>query len=191
LTVRGGLNKISFSDGAETAWYKDAVTFLSARGITSGTSSTAPVFSPDTQVTRGQFLVMLLRACDIEPAQSGAENFADAGDTYYTGYLAAARALGITEGVGDNRFAPDAAVSRQEMFTLMYRTLEALGELPEGASGKSLSDFSDASAVADYARSPMEALVKAGVVSGSGGKLNPSGVSTRAQMAQLIYNLLH
>ncbi len=181
---------MSFSDVADGAWYEDAVTFLAARGITSGTSETAPVFSPDAQVTRGQFLVMLLRSYGIEPAAKGADNFADAGDGYYTGYLAAAKALGISRGVGDNRFAPDAAVSRQEMFTLMYRALEALSELPGGTSGKSLSDFSDAAGLADYAKAPVEALVKAGVVSGSGGKLDPAGASTRAQMAQLIYNLL-
>jgi len=183
-----GYNKVSFTDVSATAWYGGAVTFLSARSITSGT--TATTFSPDATLTRGQFITMLLRAYGVTAVTNPMDNFSDAGSTYYTGYLAAARKLGITIGVGDNKFAPDSAITRQEMFTLLYNALKRLDKLPTSASSKTLSDFADAGGVASWASDAMTALVRAGTVTGDGGKLNPTGKTTRAEMAQLLYNLL-
>lgn len=53
-----------------------------------------------------QFIVLLMNAYSIAPDAKPADNFADAGDTWYTGYLAAAKRLGISAGVGNNMFAP-------------------------------------------------------------------------------------
>ena len=92
--------------------------------------------------------------------------------------------------MGDNKFAPEKAITRQEMFTLLYNALKNISQLPQGDSGKTLSEFSDANSVAAWATEAMTVLVKSGMVSGSDGKLDPTGGSTRAQMAQVLYNLL-
>jgi len=76
------------------------------------------------------------------------------------------------------------------MFTMLYRALDKLNELPEATTNKALSDFSDSASISDYAKDAFETLVKGGIVSGSDGKLNPTDQSTRAQMAQILYNLL-
>jgi hypothetical protein len=120
----------------------------------------------------------------------GWDSLHDTGNSYYTGYLAAAKRLGIAEGYGGNLFAPDKEISRQEMFTLLYRALTVIGLLPAGESGKALSDFSDAAQVASWAKDAVTLLVGAGTISGSSGKLTPNSTATRAQMAQLLYNLL-
>lgn len=177
-----------FSDVKEADWFYDAVSFLAEKGITNGTS--AATFSPDAILTRGQFITMLLKAYGIEPDVNPGDNFADAGNTYYTGYIAAAKARGISDGVGENMFAPEMAITRQEMFTLLYNALKALNKLPVADTGKTLADFTDSSDAASWARSAIDALVKSGTVSGSGSKLDPTGGSTRAQMAQVLYNLL-
>jgi hypothetical protein len=183
-----GYNKVSFSDVADTAWYSDAVSYLAARGITSGT--TATTFGSSAVLTRGQFITMLLKAYGIAPDTNSGDNFTDAGSTYYTGYLASAKKLGVSDGIGGNLFAPEKAVTRQEMFTMLYNALKAMKKQPEGTSGKELSDFSVASNVAPWATDAMSALVKAGMISGSGGKLSPTSTTTRAEMAQVLYNLL-
>ncbi|MGI6667229.1 MAG: S-layer homology domain-containing protein [Bacillota bacterium] len=87
--------------------------------------------------------------------RSPTDNFSDAGETYYTGYLAAAKRLGISAGVGDNMYAPGKEITRQEMFTLLYNTLKIIGRLPQGDSGKTLLDFSDASEIASWAEEAM------------------------------------
>lgn len=187
-TYAVGYHKVAFSDVAEGTWCYEAVTFLAARGITGGTTETA--FNPNTTLTRGQFITMVMRAYGIEPDNSSADNFSDAGNTYYTGYLAAAKRLGITNGVGGNKFAPKQAVSRQQMFALLYNALKAIGQLPEGDSGKTLSDFTDSASISPYAQEAMASMVKSGAVSGSNGNLKPTATTTRAQMAQVLYNLL-
>ena len=183
-----GYNAVNFIDVASDTWYHDAVTFIAARDVTTGTSS--GVFSPNATLTRGQFMVMLMRAYGIEADENPTDNFDDAGDTYYTNYLAAAKRLAITGGIGDNLFAPDSEISRQDMFALLYRTLDVLGELPEKSTGETIGAFSDSVEISAYAQQAMNAFVNAGVISGSDGKLDPMGTSTRAQMAQVLYNLL-
>jgi len=183
-----GYHKVIFSDVADGAWYRNAVTFCAARGITGGTGG--GLFNPDGVLTRGECVVMLMRAYGIEPEDNPAENFEDAGNTYYTNYLAAAKKLGIASGVGDNSFAPEREVTRQEMITLLYRALDVLGDLPAATGKQTLSDFSDAGEISDYARTAVDAFVEIGAVTGSGGKLNPEGNAPRAQMVQILCRML-
>ncbi|MBU7006030.1 S-layer homology domain-containing protein [Phosphitispora fastidiosa] len=184
-----GHNPVTFSDVRADAWYRDAVDFIAARGITSGTGD--GIYSPDMRLTRGQFMVLLMNAYQIEPASGEITgNFADAGNTYYTSYLAAAKSLGISNGVGNNMFAPDKEITRQEMFVLLYNALQLIDELPAATNDKQLGTFSDAGQVAAWANEAMSALVRSGVVSGSDNILSPAETTTRAQMAQVLYNLL-
>lgn len=183
-----GYHAVDFADVSDSAWYRDAVTYLAARKITSGTSDTT--FHPNGTLTRGQFITLLMRAYGIEADDAPVDNFADAGNTYYTGYLAAAKRLGISSGVGGNYFAPQRPITRQDMSTLLYKFLTVFGRLSENDSGKTPGDFSDQEAVAPYAQEAMAYLVKAGVLSGSNGLLSPKADITRAQTAQVLYRLL-
>ncbi|MEA4846301.1 MAG: immunoglobulin domain-containing protein [Clostridiaceae bacterium] len=149
-------NKVSFNDVPASAWYHDAVSFIAARNITSGTGNGN--YSPDAKLTRGEFIVLMMRAYGISPDTDPTDNFTDAGNTYYTGYLAAAKRLGISEGVGNNMYMPGKEITNQEMFTLLHNALKVIGQLPQGEDGN--------------------------------GVLTPAGMTTRAEMAQVLYNLL-
>ena len=181
-------NMITFKDVYPTAWYRDAVVFIAARGITAGTGDGS--FESENNLTRAEFLVMMMKAYEMEPGTDLSGNFADAGTTWYTGYLAAAKKLGIAAGIGNNLFAPDREINRQEMFTLLYNTLKLIDKLPEGTSGSELPDYRDAVMVAPWAKDAMTLFVKTGIVSGSGGLLSPEDTTTRAEMAQVLYSLL-
>ena len=183
-----GYNRVNFNDVLAKDWYSKAIGFIAARKITTGTGSGS--YSPDAKLTRGEFIVMLLKAYDIAPDTNRSDNFTDAGNTYYTGYLAAAKRLGISGGVGDNLFAPGKEITRQEMFTMLYNALNAIGRLPEGKAGKDLTAFTDAGDIASWAKDAMMFFVKTGTVGGNGGKLSPSATTTRAEIAQVLYNLL-
>jgi len=186
-----GYNSFSFNDVASNAWYKDAVDFIVARSITTGTGNNN--YSPNADLTRGQFIVMLLKAYQIEAANDAdilAANFSDAGDTYYSDYLAAAKSLGIAKGLGNNLFAPNKEISRQEMFVLLYNTLDILDELPAASGSNQLADYDDADDVASWANEALSTLIKAGIVSGNNNRIDPLTITTRAQMAQVLYNLL-
>lgn len=183
-----GYNKISFADVTENASYSKAVTFVAAREITVGTGDGK--FSPEGNLTRGQFLVMVMKAYGIAPEKDVMDNFSDAGDTYYTNYLAAAKRLGITAGVGDNRYEPEKAVTRQEMFTLLYKTLKAMGKLEQLEADKSLMSYKDADKAAVWAKEALTYFVGAGAMDGDGVYLNPEVVASRSQMAQVLYDML-
>ena len=194
-----GLNAIEFNDVSDTAWYAKAVRFAAARGIVSGIGNNR--FSPNGQLTRSQVLVMIMRSYGIAPDSNTSDNFKDTGNTWYTGYLAAAKRLGITKGVGNNLFAPDNAITRQEMCALLYNMLKLIGELPERSSStdtgypqstgaESLTSFTDADQVATWANEAMAALIEMRVINGSNGRLTPTATADRAQMVQVLYNLL-
>jgi len=187
-------NKMIFNDVAKSAWYYKAVSFIAARDITTGTGNRN--FSPKAKLTRGEFMVMLMKAYGIAPDSNSTDNFSDAGSTYYTGYLAAAKRLGITAGVGNNMFAPDKKITRQEMFTLLYNSLKVIGQLPQSekpsqdSADRTRSDFTDAGRISFWAKDAMTVMIETGTVSGNGGKLSPISTTTRAEMAQVLYNLL-
>ena len=176
-----------FIDVPDNAWYTPAVEFIAGKNITAGTGNAT--FSPNTSLTRGQFMVLLMRAYGIAPNSNSTDNFSDAGSTYYTSYLATAKNMGIAQGVGNNRFQPESDISRQEMFTLLYNALKTLNKLPSTGS-TAPSSYSDSNQIASYAQNAIKVLSADGIISGSGGKINPTGLSKRAQMAQVLYNLL-
>lgn len=183
-----GYNKVSFRDVPESAWYYEAVSFIAARDITTVTDD--DYFYPNVRLTRGDFLVMLMKAYDIAPDTDPTDNFSDAGDTYYTGYLAAAKRLGLAAGVGNNMYAPEKEITRQEVFTLLYNALKIINRLPKGKSGKTLADFTDAERIAPWAKEAMALLTETGTINGSGRKLSPRDPMTRAEWASGLRNCL-
>ena len=76
------------------------------------------------------------------------------------------------------------------MFTLLYNTLKVINQLPQGDSGKTLFDFADAGQIDSWAEDVMTLLVETGTIGGNAGKLTPTSTTTRAEMAQVLYNLL-
>lgn len=188
-TKQNLLKMVSFNDVTNDAWYFNAISFISAKRIASGTGGGN--FGPGLKLKRGDCLVMLMKGYEIEPDIGSLNNFLDAGNTYYTDYLAAAKRLKISGGVGENMFAPEKEISRQEVFTMIYNAIKGLNKLPGGDTGKALSDFSDAGKIQPWASEAMAYFVKAGVISGNaGGELTPESAISRAEMAQVLYNLL-
>lgn len=183
-----GYNKVSFNDVSVNAWYNKAVSFIAAREITTGTGNGR--YNPESKLTRGEFIVMLMRAYGISPDVNPTDNFSDAGNTNYAGYLAAAKRLGISTGVGNNQYAPGQEITRQEMFTLLYNALKVIGQLPQGDSGRTLSDFTDAGQISTWAQDAMRLLVETGTIGGDAARLAPASTTTRSEMAQVLNNLL-
>ncbi len=177
------VKEMIFTDVSEDAWYFDAVEFVYGKGITNGVSETE--FAPNGKVTRGQFITMLCRAYGIE--EMDGDNFADCGDTWYTGYLAAAKQLGIANGVGDNMFAPDRFVTREEMVTLLYNYYKSQDMVGEEATETSFADDADVSA---WAKAAVAYASEEGIINGKGDNMfDPRGNATRAELAQIFYNI--
>lgn len=191
-------NPVAFRDVTAGAWYREAVSFIAARGITSGIAD--GLFAPQESLTRAQFVVMLLKAYGIEAedaAEAGAStlivNFTDAGNTYYTNALYTAKALGIAKGIGSNLFAPDRSISREEMLVLLYNALTVMNEMPavdDSSARPALESFADAALVSEWAKPGISEMIRNGVISGADNRIMPKDMTTRAEMAQVLYQLL-
>ena len=183
-----GYNEKTFVDVKSSSWYSNAVSFIAARDITSGT--TATTFTPNAKITRGQFIVMAMKAFDIKVDDKPTTNFIDAGNTYYTNYLATAKHMGIVSGVGDKKFAPDSKITRQDFVTILYNIMKATDEIPSYKNTSKFDKFNDVETIAGYAKEAMKSYVENGYIAGSNNVLNPNDYATRAEMAQLLYNIL-
>ncbi|WP_051251125.1 glycosyl hydrolase 53 family protein [Paenibacillus harenae] len=183
-----GYNEVKFNDVTSKNWYSDAVGYLAAREIANGVGGST--FAPEKNVTRADFLMMVMDAYGIETDAAINDNFSDAGNKYYTEYLGTARKLGLVSGVGGNKFMPEATISRQDMSVILFNILKQLDELPSGKNGKSYERFVDTAAVAGYAKDAMKLLVEAGMIDGNGNELDPKATATRAQVAQIVYNCI-
>ena len=107
-----------FADVPGDAYYTDAVLWAYQAGITNGTDSTH--FSPDMTVTRGQAVTLLCRM--MNGSAEGGNPFLDvADDAYYSDAVRWAAANGVTNGISETRFAPDAVCTRAQIVTFLYR----------------------------------------------------------------------
>lgn len=184
----GGINAVkTFVDLAGYEWAKTQIEALASKGIINGTSETT--FSPGMNITRADFICMLVRALNLTASTDG--NFSDVPSTaYYYQAVGTAQKLGIAIGKGDNLFLPKENISRQDMMVITSRALKISGrQLDDSASD--LSGFKDASNVAAYAVNAAAQLNKAGVVTGNNGLINPQGTATRAETAVIMYRILN
>lgn len=107
-----------FGDVAVGSWYSEAVAWLAASGVTTGTSPTT--FSPDDEVTRAQMATFLWRFRGSPAAAPGPFSDVPAGQ-YYTEAVGWLAESGITTGTSPTTFSPDDVVSRAQMATFLWR----------------------------------------------------------------------
>ncbi|MDF2924805.1 MAG: multidomain protein with s-layer y region, glug motif, ig motif, i-set domain, pkd domain [Paenibacillaceae bacterium] len=177
----------AFSDLGSHAWAKQAAEVLASKGIIDGTGYN--LYSPANNITRADFMLLLVKTLGLTASLES--NFVDVqpGDYYYEA-VGVAKKRGISDGIGDNLFAPAAFISRQDMMTLTARALKAYRELEIPADTRVLDAFSDQGDIAGYAAESLAALVRAGLVEGTDkGSINPQGFASRAEAAVFLYRI--
>lgn len=176
----------TFTDLANHAWAKDAIYTLKNKGIISGISDTE--FAPANNIKRGDFILILTRMLGVN--NEFTENFADVPESaYYYRAIGSAKAAGIAQGSGEN-FMPENSITRQDLITLAYRAFLAKGYITETTDLISLDTFGDKDSISDYAKTSMASMVKAGIIQGSNGNVNPKGFATRAEVAVMCARLV-
>lgn len=173
-----------FTDVSGSAWYYDAVKFVYDYDLMNGVGNNK--FSPDTTLTRAMLAQVLYNLDEARGSYAGV--FTDVtGSAWYANAVNWAAASGIVEGKGNNKFDPDAPVTRQEMAAIFYRYASYKGY--DVSAAASLDRFTDASKVASWAKDAMSWAVGGYVINGKGaGRLDPTGTATRAEVAQILMN---
>ena len=168
LTVNDGAtvkivdNSKDFID-TQDHWAKDAIDFVSARGLVNGMNDS--IYAPNNSTTRAQLWTILARQNDAN---------LNGGNTWYESAQNWAKAKGISDGAN-----PNAAINRAQMVTMLWR---AMGQ-PAPATA---ATFTDVSADSYYAGAVSWA-VENGVTTGvGGGRFDPTATCTRAQIAAFL-----
>lgn len=171
LTVNGGAtvkivdNSKDFAD-TQDHWAKDAIDFVSARGLVNGMNDS--IYAPNASTTRAQLWTILARQNDAD---------LNGGNTWYEKAQLWSKDKGVSDGSD-----PNGTINRAQVVTMLWR---AEGQPAAGGN----ASFADVPADSYYAQAVAWA-VEGGITAGvGGGRFDPNSTCTRAQIATFLYRL--
>ena len=190
-TIIAALNptpNADFLDVSRVDWFYYDVRYVCENGLMNGTSRNR--FSPYGTATRGMLVTILYRM-ENEPRCFGSAAFSDVKPgAYYEKAVVWASQNNIVSGYTDGTFRPDAPVTREQLASILYRYTRYRGQDVSAAGTTSLTGYGGAQTVSSYALPAMRWACGTGILQGANGKLNPSGLATRAQLAAMLHRYL-
>lgn len=166
-----------FYDVPNDAFFYEAVKWAVKSGVTNGLSDT--MFGPYESCTRAQIVTFLWRAAG-SPEPKTASSFADVpASAYYAKAVAWAVENGITNGMTETTFAPNATCTRGQSVTFLYRALKGT------ASGS--ANFTDVKSDTFYADAINWAVANNVTNGTSNTTFSPNADCTRAEIVTFLY----
>lgn len=176
-----------FTDTAKH-WARDSIDYVVGRGLFVGTSQTS--FSPDKTMTRGMLVTVLGRLAGADTDDYKISSFTDveAGSAFHP-YIEWAYKNGITQGIGNNQFAPNRAVTREEIALIFSNFAKSVGyTLP---IVRKSTAFTDNSSIGDSYQTAAAAMQQAGIMEGdSDHKFNPKSNAARAEVSAMLHRYI-
>ena len=175
-----------FDDLGGFEWAKTAIEYLAEKKIVNGVADKA--FEPNANVTREQFAKMLTEALGFK-AEKNDISFSDVDENSWAyPFVCAAYENGIINGIDENSFGTGMNISREDMAVMAYRAMIKSGyEFAEDSELK----FVDSNNIKDYAKDGVAAMSDAKIINGyTDGSFLPDNIATRAEAAQIIYNII-
>ncbi len=181
-----GYKMVGFTDVTTSDSCYAAVTYLGAREIITGTG-----FEPNRAVTRGEAIVMLMKAYDIKPLADPRDNFSDAKGEF-AGYYAKAKEIGLTVGVGNNRISAETPLTREMLYTMVYNIKKYFGEFPVTAAPDIDNLTGSSSKFSSWSVNAAKKLVETGVLKPVDfNSISPDSSSTMSNFANVLYTVLN
>jgi hypothetical protein len=188
LWGQGGvaLGATKFCD-IEGHWAQAAVEGLAEVGLLQGYGD--GTFRPQAQITRGQFISLLVQAARIPESAYYPPTFSDVPVTDATlyRYVESAAHAGIIRGDGA-KFYPDRPLEREQLAVMV---IKALGEDVDADADvhSQLHQFDDAAAISPWARGAVARAVEMGILSGRVNKFAPQDTTSRAEAAVVVWKV--
>ena len=179
-----------FTDVSRSDWYYQFVDYVTSKGYFNGVAD--KTFAPAENMTRAMFVTVLFRFDGAKGDRSQSAFTDVAPGQWYTDAINWAAANRIVDGVGNGKFAPNDPITRAQMCTMIERYLALYKKawkvtLPETGS---VSVMVDENAIPAYALAAVKQCQRHGLVNGfEDGTFRPNELSTRAQVAAVIYRL--
>ncbi|WP_438447463.1 S-layer homology domain-containing protein [Gorillibacterium sp. sgz5001074] len=160
----------SYQDVTNHPWAREDLDTLYSKGIMVNKTTTS--FMPNDFITRGEFVTLLVKIFDIPLNYSGGLTFEDVGLykmeelSDYKAIETAARA-GIVRGLTETQFMPNLSLTRQDAAVMIARAADMkLGNDKDKSLVTLQKSFTDANGIDLYARTSVEAVTKAGLITG-------------------------
>ena len=179
-----------FTDVSRSDWYYQFVDYVTSKGYFNGVAD--KTFAPADNMTRAMFVTVLFRFHGAKGDRSQSAFTDVAPGEWYTDAINWAAANRIVDGVGNGKFAPNDPITRAQMCTMIERYLDLYRKawkvtLPETGS---VSVMVDESAIPAWALAAVKQCQRHGLVNGfEDGTFRPNELSTRAQVAAVIYRM--
>ena len=157
---------LPFTDVSPAAWYYGSVDYVWKHSLMSGVSDTK--FAPGETTSRAMIWTILARMHEVDTD-------AAPGGVWYEKGMAWAVEQGVTDGTD-----PMGSVTREQLAAMLWRDAGS----PSGDG--SLDGFSDAASVSGYAAAAVRWAVGRGILQGTGGRLEPNGTASRAEVAAMV-----
>ena len=187
LSDESSFKEVDFSDISDVPWARESILDLAGRGAING--MTADTFSPNTPVTREQFVKILVLALGLEGLAADIAFTDLEKESWSYPYISSAVYAGIVKGNTDNTFGGGSYVTRQDVAVMAYRAITYL-ELPLNENVSSGIAFIDYELISEYAKNAVTLMQKAGIINGmEDGSFRPADTCTRAQAAKIIYEI--
>ncbi|MGM0881362.1 MAG: S-layer homology domain-containing protein [Bacillota bacterium] len=180
----------TYADVEASSWAKSYIELLAARHITLGVDDSR--FDPKGTVTRAQFAAFIARALGLDTGEY-AGTFSDVKKgKWFDTAVEAVQEAGIVQGVDEDRFAPDAPISREEMVVMVMRAYTYLnGKAIADEANASKASFHDADSISDWAKEDVVSAQAEGLIDGTGDNLfSPKNGASREQVAAILIRLL-
>jgi len=187
-TDNTGADTVSpFMDVDRNAWFYDSVMYVYKKGLMTGAASDS--FNPAGGMTRGMLVTVLYR---LDGKPGGYTNiYSDVmPGAWYEQAAAWAAAKGIANGVGNNRFAPESTLTREQLAVMLYNYAKCKGFDVNIADIGILNGYRDSDRVSVWAKEAVKWAVSAGIISGDGSNLNPQAFAARAEVAAMLQRFI-
>ncbi|GAA0352327.1 S-layer homology domain-containing protein [Bacillus horti] len=166
-------------------WAQQEIETLAARWIVNGVNEER--FAPNQSVTRAEFIKMLTASLGLEPIETKQSSFTDVPASHWaSSWIEAGYQAGIVQG-SQGKFHSNQTITREEMMTMLVR---ALGLEESTATQQTLLTFKDHAGVSSWAKPYVALAIEQGLITGTGGEIQPAQASTRAMAAVVMYRLL-
>ena len=177
---------LPFTDVTADRWSYTYIKQMYDAGVVSGMTPTT--FEPAGDVTRAQFVTMLAGLAKADVSKYPATSFRDVPEgAWYAPYVNWALANGIVSGTSATTFSPDAKITRQDMAVMLYQYTQ---RYDVALQQQTVTPFMDESSISAYALPAVQALHRAGVISGMpDGSFQPLGTATREQACVVLCTL--
>ena len=179
------VSSLPFTDVSVDDWFYDMVEYVYDNGIMTGTSGTT--FEPNATLTRAM-MATVLWAMEGSPVVNYAMAYTDVdSDDWFAEAVRWATSEGVVNGVGDNAYAPNDPLTREQMAVMLYAYAVYKGY--DTAASTAAESFSDSGEISGWALTAMNWAVDNGLLGGKPGNLlDPTGSATRAEIATILRN---